>query len=70
LALLDVSSVRGIETIPVEVSRLRAAGVVVVARRQAGLMHHKFAVLDGRMLVTGSFNWTNQVGDGLVWHLG
>ena len=39
-------------------SRLRAAGVAVEVSRSRGLLHDKFAVVDGRWVITGSFNWT------------
>jgi phosphatidylserine/phosphatidylglycerophosphate/cardiolipin synthase-like enzyme len=38
--------------------RLRAAGVTVEVSRASRLLHHKFAVVDGRWVITGSFNWT------------
>lgn len=42
------------------IPRLQAAGVDVhlLRGRGRGIMHHKFAVFDGRLLVTGSYNWT------------
>lgn len=37
---------------------LRAQGVAVRLYESGGLMHNKFAVIDRKVLVTGSFNWT------------
>ena len=39
-------------------SRLRAAGIEVEVSRVGRLLHDKFAVVDGRWVITGSFNWT------------
>ncbi|MDI6870395.1 MAG: phospholipase D family protein [Bacillota bacterium] len=33
-------------------------GLAVRYYRGEGIMHHKFAVIDGRVVVTGSYNWT------------
>ncbi|HYB43964.1 MAG TPA: phospholipase D-like domain-containing protein [Candidatus Methylomirabilis sp.] len=38
--------------------RLRTAGVVVEIPRFRWLLHDKFAVVDRRWVITGSFNWT------------
>jgi phosphatidylserine/phosphatidylglycerophosphate/cardiolipin synthase-like enzyme len=40
------------------IAKLQAAGVPVEVSEQARLLHHKFAVIDGRYVVTGSYNWT------------
>ena len=39
--------------------RLQAAGVKIKYDGNGSSMHHKFAVVDGAVTATGSFNWTN-----------
>jgi phosphatidylserine/phosphatidylglycerophosphate/cardiolipin synthase-like enzyme len=41
-----------------DIERLAAAGVAVRIDRTLAHMHHKFAILDGRTLLNGSYNWT------------
>jgi phosphatidylserine/phosphatidylglycerophosphate/cardiolipin synthase-like enzyme len=40
-------------------ARLRDVGVIVGLSRSASVLHDKFAVVDGRWVITGSLNWTN-----------
>lgn len=37
---------------------LEKRGIAVRYYHGQGLMHHKFAVLDGQTVITGSYNWT------------
>ncbi|KAL8583286.1 hypothetical protein ACOMHN_043063 [Nucella lapillus] len=37
---------------------LRKAGIEVRTDRSSFFMHHKFVLVDGRLLINGSFNWT------------
>jgi cardiolipin hydrolase len=41
-----------------DISRLAQAGVPVKVDRTPYHMHHKFALIDGRRLLNGSYNWT------------
>jgi cardiolipin hydrolase len=41
-----------------DIFRLERAGVAVRVDRTPNHMHHKFMVVDGRVLLTGSYNWT------------
>ncbi|XP_054036209.1 mitochondrial cardiolipin hydrolase [Dryobates pubescens] len=43
-----------------QIGLLRHAGIQVRHDQESGYMHHKFAIVDGRMLLTGSLNWTTQ----------
>ena len=41
-----------------DLQRLQDAGLPVRLDRAESHMHHKFALFDGRLLLTGSYNWT------------
>jgi phosphatidylserine/phosphatidylglycerophosphate/cardiolipin synthase-like enzyme len=41
------------------INRLRRNGISVIEDKRSGLMHDKFVVIDGRILYTGSLNFTS-----------
>lgn len=45
-----------------QVERLREAGIKIKSNKlgTGALMHHKFVVIDNKILLSGSFNWTNK----------
>ncbi|KAG2443325.1 hypothetical protein HYH02_009391 [Chlamydomonas schloesseri] len=43
-----------------DIDKFRQAGIAVRQDKTSAHMHHKFAIIDGRLLLNGSFNWTRQ----------
>lgn len=41
-----------------DIDRLSRAGIPVRVDHSAAHMHHKFALFDGKIVLTGSYNWT------------
>jgi hypothetical protein len=46
-----------------EYPRLQAAGVPIKADTRSADMHHKFVVIDGKIVATGSYNWSANAED-------
>lgn len=46
-----------------EYGKLKGAGVPVRLDANPALMHHKVAIIDGSIVITGSFNWTDSAED-------
>ncbi len=45
-----------------ESPNLAAAGVRTAVEHQAGLLHHKFVVIDRQVVITGSYDWSDAAG--------
>uniref|UniRef100_A0A8C6QYE9 Mitochondrial cardiolipin hydrolase n=2 Tax=Nannospalax galili TaxID=1026970 RepID=A0A8C6QYE9_NANGA len=43
-----------------QIGLLRKSGIQVRHDQDLGYMHHKFAIVDKKVLITGSLNWTTQ----------
>ncbi|MCP4175679.1 MAG: DUF1669 domain-containing protein [Fuerstiella sp.] len=46
-----------------DLSRLQRHGLSVAYDQTANHMHHKFAIFDGALVVSGSYNWTRSAAD-------
>ena len=45
-----------------DIERLRSAGIATKVDETEHHMHHKFALVDGKTLLNGSYNWTRSAG--------
>jgi len=43
--------------------KLIDAGIAVRVEHVTGLLHHKFAVIDEKLVITGSYNWSDSADD-------
>eukprot|EP01129_Flabellula_baltica_P015484 TRINITY_DN7908_c0_g1_i2.p1 TRINITY_DN7908_c0_g1~~TRINITY_DN7908_c0_g1_i2.p1 ORF type:complete len:316 (-),score=66.29 TRINITY_DN7908_c0_g1_i2:67-1014(-) len=48
------------ESLGSDISSFREAGIEVRTDHEKSHMHHKYAILDGKCVINGSFNWTRQ----------
>jgi len=46
-----------------EYPNLLAAGIPIGVEHVSGLLHDKFAVIDGELVITGSYNWTESANE-------
>eukprot|EP00794_Sanderia_malayensis_P008858 gene8858-9807_t len=60
LTVRVITDAEKMEILSSQIMNFRAAGIQVRNDKSAFLMHHKFAIIDNRILITGSFNWTHQ----------
>ena len=59
-AMMEAGNVNNVGS---EALRLAQAGIPVKTDSSSGLFHHKFIVIDGAWVVTGSYNWSAAAND-------
>lgn len=56
-----VTDLQQSENLGSDIQKMRACGIEVRNDQDTFHMHHKYCVVDGCLLLNGSFNWTRQV---------